>query len=186
MASFVDRMIGAAKLDVATYEEVEADTSAMGQAMLVVVLSAVAGALGISGQMGGFRSFLPMAVAGLLGWYLWAFLTWLVGTKILATPETNADMGQLLRTIGFSASPGILRALGAIPVLGPLIALVAGVWMLIAMSIAVRQALDYRSTGRALAVCVIGFCVYLGFLAAIAAMLGLGAGFLSGFGSAPS
>jgi hypothetical protein len=109
-----------------------------------------------------------------------------VGTKILATPETNADIGQLLRTIGFSAAPGILRALGAIPVLGPLVALVSGVWMLIAMSIAVRQALDYRSTGRAVAVCVIGFLFYIGFLVAIATMLGLGAGMLGGVGGAPS
>ncbi len=173
MASLTNRMIGAAKLDAATYEEVEADTSSMGQAMIVVVLSALAAGVGAYGTMGA-SGILPMAVAGLLGWYVWAFLTWFVGTKLLGTPETNADIGQLLRTIGFSASPGILRALGVIPVLGPILALISGVWMLVSMSIAVRQALDYRSTGRAVAVCLIGFLVYLGVMVAIATVLGVG------------
>jgi hypothetical protein len=177
MATFVERMIGAAKLDAATYEEVEADTGAMGQAMGVVALSAVAGGIGAIGD-GGMGGFVPMVIAGLLGWYLWAFLTWLVGTKLLSTPETSADMGQLLRTIGFSASPGILRAFGFLPMLGPLVTLVSGVWMLIAMSIAVRQALDYKSTGRAVAVCVIGFLFYLGFVVGIATMFGLGTGMM--------
>jgi hypothetical protein len=185
MATFVQRMIGASKLDVATYEEVEADSSAIGQATAVVAMSAIAGGLGALGGMGP-GAFVPMAIAGLLGWYVWAFLTWLVGTKILGTPETNADIGQLLRTIGFSAAPGILRVFGVLPMLGPLVALVSGVWMLIAMSIAVRQALDYRSTGRAVAVCVIGFLFYLGFMVGIATMLGLGAGMMGGFGGSAS
>jgi hypothetical protein len=94
-----------------------------------------------------------------VGWFIWAGLTFLIGTKILPEPQTKADLGELLRTIGFSASPGVLRIFGMIPLLGGLIALAASVWMLVAMIVAVRQALDYTSTGRAVGVCVIGWLV---------------------------
>jgi len=104
---------------------------------------------------------------------MWAGLTFLIGTKLLPEPQTQADFGQLLRSIGFSASPGVLRILGIIPILGWLISLAASIWMLVAMVIAVRQALDYKSTGRAVGVCLIGFVVYLVFSAIVAGMTGL-------------
>lgn len=160
MSSFVQRMIGAAKLDVHTYEEVEADQTAMGPAMAVVVISSVAAGIGALGT-GGVLGLLVGAVVALVGWFIWAFITYVVGTKLLPEPQTHADMGQLLRTIGFSASPGILRVLGFIPVVGALISFLAGIWMLVAMVVAVRQALDYSSTWRAVAVCVIGFVIYI-------------------------
>ena len=88
-------------------------------------------------------------------------VTYFIGTKILPQPQTNADFGQLLRTIGFSSSPGIIRILGIIPFLYSITSLVASIWMLIAMVIAVRQALDYDSTWRAVGVCLLGWVVYL-------------------------
>ncbi|MEE8325786.1 MAG: hypothetical protein V3R58_01980, partial [candidate division NC10 bacterium] len=105
MASFADRMIRAAKLDVNLYEEVEADKSAMGQAMGVVVLSSVAAGVG-SGEL-GVGGIVAVTIAALIGWYIWAFLTYLIGTKLLPEPQTRADVGELLRTIGFSTSPGL-------------------------------------------------------------------------------
>jgi hypothetical protein len=159
MASFTDRMIRAAKLDVSLYEEVEADEGALGQAMGVVVLSSVAAGIGAIGH-GGITGIVIGIIGALIGWFIWAGLTYVIGTKILPEPETKADVGQLLRTIGFASSPGLLRALGFIPVLGALISLVAGIWMLVATVVAVRQALDYKSTGRAVGVCIIGFIVY--------------------------
>ena len=173
MATLIQRAVGAARLNVATFEEVEADRGATGQAMLVVVLSAVAAGIGAWGEPG--NGFLKMAFISLVAWFVWAFLTWLVGTKILPGPETSADMGQLLRTIGFAASPGILRVFAGLPGVGPVIGFIASVWMLIAMVVAVRQALDYRSTGRAVAVCIVGFLVYLAVILALGAALGLGA-----------
>ena len=158
MASFTDRMIGAAKLDVHTYEEVEADTAAMGQSMTVVVLSSVAAGIG-AGQ--GMIGLVVGSLAALLGWFVWAFVTYLVGTKMLPEPQTEADVGQLLRTTGFSAAPGLLRVLGLIPALGMLATLAANIWMLVSMVVAVRQALDYRSTGRAGGVCLIGWFALL-------------------------
>lgn len=153
-----ERMIRAAKLDVKLYEEVEADEQALGQAMLVVVASSLAAGIGIVAK-GGLGGIILGTVAALVGWYIWAFLTYFIGTKILPTAETKADLGQLLRTIGFSTAPGLIRVLGIIPGLGPIVFFIAAVWMLIAMVIAVRQALDYPSTLRAVAVCAIGWII---------------------------
>ncbi len=114
MTQFVDRMIRAAKLDVQVYEEVEADKSSMSQAMGVVVLSSVAGGIGFM-QESGLTGLLIGTVMSLLGWYVWAFLTYIIGTKLLPEPQTSADHGELLRTIGFSSAPGIIRILGIIP-----------------------------------------------------------------------
>lgn len=179
MASFVERMIGAAKLDVATFEEVEADSSATGQAMIVVVLSSLASGVGFFTDL-GLKGLLIGTVASLVGWFVWAGLTYLIGTKMLPEPQTESDMGELLRTIGFASSPGLLRVLGFIPLLGGLIGLVTAIWMLAAFVVAVRQALDYKSTGRAVAVCLIGFVVYLIATFAVMMIFGGGAAAMSG------
>ena len=156
MASFQNCIIRAAKLDAHLYEEVEADKGAMGQATAVVVLSSIAGGIAYTASA-GFGGILIGTIAALVAWYIWAFLTYLIGTKLLPEPQTKADVGELLRTIGFSSSPGLIRVLGIIPFLRGPVFLVAGVWMLVAMVIAVRQALDYQSTLRAVGVCVIGW-----------------------------
>jgi hypothetical protein len=174
MASLAERMIGATKLDVGTYEEVEADTSATGQAMSVVVLSAVAAGIGSIGY-GGFKGMIVITIAALVGWVIWAGLTYLIGTKMLPEPDTRADVGELLRTTGFAQSPGLLGVLGIIPVLGGLLTLVVSIWLLVAVVMAVRQALDYKSTGRAVGVCLIGFIVRLVVMSGIKMVAGVGA-----------
>ena len=158
MASIQERMIRAAKLDAQLYEEVEADRGAMGQAMGVVVLSGVAAGIGNFAN-GGLVGTMVGTIGALVGWYIWAFLTYFIGTRLLPEPQTRADQGELLRTIGFSSAPGLIRVLGIIPGLTGLIFSVAGIWMLVAMVIAVRQALDYKSTWRAIGVCVIGWVI---------------------------
>ncbi|HZQ91144.1 MAG TPA: YIP1 family protein [Terriglobales bacterium] len=142
-------------LPLPTYEEVEKDASATGQALAVVILSSIAAGLG---QRHGFVIAL---IAALLGWFAWAFLIYFIGTKLLFEPQTHADVGQLLPTTGFSAAPGLLRVLGIIPLLGPVTMLFIALWTLVAMIIAVRQALDYTSTWRAIGVSVIGWIVYM-------------------------
>lgn len=159
MGNFLNRIIRAAKLDAHLYEEVEDDKNAMRQAMLVVVLSGVAAGLGNVSKEGVYGIMLG-TIAALGGWYIWAFLIYLIGTKLLPEPQTSSDIGELLRTIGFSSSPGLIRILGVIPGLeGGAFFMAATVWMLAAMVIAVRQALDYTGTMRAVAVCVIGWIV---------------------------
>jgi hypothetical protein len=166
MASFGNRIVRAAKLEVALYEEVEADQSALGQAMGVVVLSSVAVGLGTISR-GGLPGMLLGVIISLAGWYVWAYLTYLIGAKLLPEPQTKADHKELLRTVGFSSSPGLIRVLGIIPGLGNIVFSIAAIWMLIAMVIAVRQALDYKSTLRAIGVCAIGWVIQIIMLAVL-------------------
>ena len=175
MASLFTRMLRAARLDAALYEEVEADHGALWQATSVVVLSSLAAGIGSRG-IGGAGGLLTMTVASLLGWYIWAYLTYFIGTRWLPGLRTEADWGQLLRTIGFSSAPGALRVLGVFlpgPAWIGVMFLLVATWMLVAMVIAVRQALDYESTTRAVVVCAVGWgidlvisSVFLGFLSA--------------------
>ena len=172
MASLVGRMIRAAKLDVGLYEEVEADTGATRQAMLVVVLSSVAAGIGSVGGA-GLKGLLLGALSALTAWYIWAFLTYFIGTRLLPESQTEADVGQLLRTTGFSSSPGLLRILGILPGFTGIVFLGCHVWMLVAMVIAVRQALDYHGTGRAIAVCLIGWVVQVAITVLVMMFLGI-------------
>ena len=173
MADLKDRIIRAAKLDVHLYEEVEADRDAMGQAMLVVLLSSAAGGIG-GFQTGGLLGIIVTTTGALLSWFLWAYLTYFIGTKLLPEPQTKADPGELLRTIGFSSSPGLIRIVAIIPGLYSIVFLAASIWMLIAMVIAVRQALDYSSTFRAVGVCIVGWIIQLVLFATLFAILGGG------------
>ena len=166
--TFVERMIGAARLDSATYEEVEADRAATPQALAVVVLAAVAGGIGVGA---GVRGLVLGTIFGLLGWAVWAWLIYFIGTRWLPEADTRADAGELLRTMGFATTPGILRVVGIVPVLAPLVTIVAAVWTLVAMVVAVRHALDYRSTGRAIGVCIIGWLVQVVILILVTALV---------------
>ncbi len=165
--SLVNRMVRAAKLDVDLYEEVEADTTANGQALTAVVIASLASGLGtgIAGLIveGGtwFLWGLLIGVAtGIAGWLIWSLLTYWLGTTIFKGPETSATYGELLRTIGFSNSPMVLGFFFFIPFLGGLIAFAASIWALVASVIAVRQALDF-STGRAIATSFVGWIIYM-------------------------
>ena len=168
--SLFGRMVRAAKLDVNLYEEVEADTKANWQAFRAVVLVSLASAIGTGiGSLGDHRPiwFLWGLLIGLgtaiVGWLVWSLLTYVIGVTIFKGPETEADYGQLLRTIGFSNSPGVFRFFSFIPFIGGAIAFVASVWALVAGIIAVRQALDF-STWRAIGTCIIGWVIYVLFL----------------------
>ncbi len=172
MDRLYERMIRAAKLDVNLYEEVEADKSTMSQAIVVVVISNLAVGIGRFGDIDLF-GIVVFTIMSLVGWFLWAYITYIVGTKLLPQPQTKADHGELLRTIGFSASPGVLRVMYFIPVIGPFIAVVANIWMLVAMIIAVRQALDYDSTLIEVGVCVIGWIIQVIFIIIIASIFGI-------------
>jgi hypothetical protein len=151
MGSITDRMKGAALLEVATYEEVEADTSATGQAAIVVTLGAIASAIGAS--RGGAGGIIGALVASLIGWVLWAGVTYFIGAKILGG---TATWGELLRTLGFAQSPKVLAVLAIIPGMGWIVGLVLSVWLLVTGIVAIRQALDF-STGKAIATALLGW-----------------------------
>jgi hypothetical protein len=163
MTIFLKRVAGAALLNPTIYEEVEADRSATPQATVVVLLSSLAAGIGALGPTGAT----PTALAGIsllafAVWAVWAVLTFEIGTRIFPSPRTQADIGQLLRTIGFASAPGILRVAGLIPGSTTVVFIVTAVWMLLAMIVAVRQALDYTSTARAFAVCTFGWVLAFG------------------------
>jgi len=170
MASLQDRVIGAMKLNVSTFEEVEHDQSATSQAALVVLAGAISGGLGSGRMMGVVFG----AVLGLIAWALASFVVLIVGTKLLPGRNTQADFGQVARTLGFAQAPYLLGILGIIPILGYLIRFVLWIWVLVAMVIAVRQALDYDDTVRAVIVCVIAWAIMV-FMSMIVFAAGLGA-----------
>ncbi len=158
--SFLQRMLGAAKLDISTYEEVEHDLDATGQAAGVVVLVAICAAVGGASQ--GQGGIIGRPVAELLGWLVWSGVTYLIGTRLF---DGRATWGELLRTIGFAKSPGVLFLFGGLPVLGGLVGAGVSIWMLFAGLIAIRQALDV-TTGQALITAFLGWLagVAIGFL----------------------
>ncbi len=169
LTTFSYRVMRAVVLDASLYEEVEHDRTAMPGAGTVVLLSSLAAGLGAGGWQGvSPRAFVVFSAIALVSWLVWAAITLEIGTRLMPEPQTRASYGELLRPLGFAAAPGLLQVFAAFPVVtGPVFALCA-VWMLAAMVVAVRQALDYTSTGRAVAVCGLGWAV------AVAMSLGLG------------
>ena len=151
----IDRAMRAAKLEAAVYEEVEVDSTATTQAVTIVVIGAVAAGLaaglGTADLVGGLISGI---ISGLLGWAVYAYVAFFVGTKLLAGPETHADWGQVARTLGFASAPRALLVLGIVPALFSIVSFIVGIWVLVATVIALRASLDV-STGRAVAVAIV-------------------------------
>jgi hypothetical protein len=116
--TFWQRAIGAAKLDIAAFEEIEADRHATRQALIVVVLSSAAAGVGLSSSVLD-APVVTRVVLALLLWFFWAAMTYAIGLYLLPEPQTRTDLGELLRTIGFAASPGALRVFGSVPGVGP-------------------------------------------------------------------
>ncbi len=169
--TFVQRIAGATALQSAVYEEVESDRDAIAQAVVVVLAASIASGIGLGGFSGRGLAGIPLqAAASLAAWVAWAVLTLQIGTRLLPERQTQASVGELLRTLGFAASPGLLGVLALLPGLAAPVFALTSIWMLLAMVVAVRAALDYSSLGRALAVCllaallVVGMAVIVGLL----------------------
>ena len=148
--NFINRIYRAIKIDPELYEEVEHDKSATIQAALVVVLSSLAAGVGAIHL--GASNFLLGPLMSLVSWCFWAFLIYIVGTKLFPDQETKSDYGELLRTIGFSSAPGLIRIFGFTPELMAVTFIGANFWMLACMVVGVRQALDYKSLWKAFGV----------------------------------
>ncbi len=175
MTTFFRRVIGAAMLDALTYEEVEADRTATGQALAIVVLSSLAAGIGLQGWNGGRATltfFASASVIALMAWATWAVVMYEIGARLLPTRETRVDVGELLRTLGFAASPGLIQVIGVFPGTTTPVVSLALLWTLAASVVAVRQALDYTSTARAIAVCGLGWTLSI----VVAIVLGIAFG----------
>ncbi len=169
MASFGERVVGAMRLDANTFEEVERDPTAMGQAAGVIALSAVSVGLG-NMYYGGISGIVWQVIIALIGYVVWSVLVWIIGTKVMPDPETKADFAETFRVLGFAAAPGIFGIVTIIPLLGWLLLFVIWLWQVAAMVIAVKAVLDYTNIGKAVIVVVIGFIVNMIVTAMLTAM----------------
>ena len=160
MTRFIRRVLGALSLDAATYEDVEADRSALLQAVVVVLLAGVGSGIGNAGIGDGApRTIAAVAVASVVAWVAWAVVVHQIGAHLLAQPSTSVDLGQVLRTLGFAAAPGMFRAFEVFGATRWIFFPLTAVWMVAAMTLAIRQAFDYRSMSRAIAVSLLGWTV---------------------------
>ena len=165
MGLYAYRLLGAAVLDAGMYEGIENDKRTTAQAALTVVLASIAAGIG-AGELLGTRAVTLAGISAiaLLTWCAWAMLILQIGTRVLPGPATRADWGQLLRTTGFAASPGLLQVLGLMPSGRGWVFAVTGLWMFVAMVFGVKHALDYQSGLRALVVCTVAIAL-IGILA---------------------
>ena len=160
MASLVERMTGAMKADVKTFQEIEADPNALGQAITVIVIAGVAAMIGNIFRSGITAGIFAL-IGSLIGYAVFTVMIVLIGTKVMPEPTTKADFVEGFRVIGFTASPGVFNVLAIIPFLGPFIQFLVGIWSLVIAVVAVREVLDYSNTGRAIIVCLIAFVIYM-------------------------
>lgn len=171
--AFAESVVRAAKLDARFYDEVESDRGAVKEGLALVILSGIAGGVGTWIPSSGFTGLLWGILAAILGWIVWAFTTYFIAAKVVAGPMSYSNTGELLRGMAFASAPGIIRILGVFPPLRAIVFFLALVWMLAAMVIAARQALNYSSTAEAFFVCVIGWLVHIPVVLAILGIKGL-------------
>jgi hypothetical protein len=169
--ALIQRMIGAAKLDVHTYEEVERDTSATQQALIVVILAAVAAGIGALGSDDVGQGIIGGVISSVVGWAVFAAAVYFVGTRFTAGTQTQADWGQVARTMGFAYTPQLLSIFGFIPVLGWILGIVGVVWGMVASIVAIRQSLDF-STGRAVLTAIVAMIALLIVVVVVGLILG--------------
>jgi len=186
MDTMINRVVKAAMLDKEFYQKAEADTSLTQEALMVVILVSVAGAVGsfIGGLIGGnigtaFLGLIVSVVMGVATYYIWAYVTYFVGTQLF---NATADAGELLRVLGYASGPRVLSILSFIPCVGGLAGLAGGIWSLVAGFIGVKEALDLDTT-KTLITVVIGWVIVTVISLVIGAVMGVGALGLGAAGS---
>jgi hypothetical protein len=159
--NYFRRLIGAAALDPSTYEEVETEPAATGQAFATVILSGLAAGIGAGGMAESVATVLFVAILAMLSWAVWAVITFEIGARLMRRVETRSDVGELLRALGFATAPGFLLVFGIAPEMRLPVFVITALWLLASMTVAVRQALDFESTARAVAVCALGWILVI-------------------------
>ena len=171
MAQIADRMIRAAKLDASLYDEIARDETTMGEAVTVVLIAAAAAGLGAA--LAGPIGLIGGAVVALVGWFVQAVLAYYVGTKMIPDSDTRTDLSSVLRVTGYASAPGVIAALGFIPVLGTMAMFAAGLWQLAAFIVAIRVVMNFDGNGKAVMVVLIGWVVKMA-IAGLFMFVGLG------------
>ena len=158
--SFLDRVIGAARLDSSVYEEVRDGRRGGLQALAIIVAGSIA--IGVAGLGSwGLSGLIPVLVFQLLGWAAYIWLLHRIGTRLLAGAGTRADWRGLARTLAFANGPRVFLVVGFVPFLGELVGAAVAIWVLLTTIIAVQAAFHF-GTGRAIIVGAIGWMLQLG------------------------
>jgi hypothetical protein len=158
--TLTERLVGVLKLKPDAYEDVEHDAKANSQALIIVIVASLAAGVG-AGLGLGLAALVRETVGAVAGWVMWAGVTYLLGTRVWPEANTKTDMGELLRVIGFSYAPNVFSVFAVVPMLGSVIRAGVALWLLATTVVAVRQALDYRSTGRAFQVVIVGWLIFV-------------------------
>ncbi|MCW5849765.1 MAG: YIP1 family protein [Anaerolineae bacterium] len=167
----IDKAIRASRLDIPVYNEVERDLNETTNALIIVVAVAIASGIGAIGQNVGVGGIIAGVLAALIGWVARAFVIYFIGTRVY---NATATTGEILRTTGYAAAPGILNVLGFIPGIGGLITLVVSIWTIVTTFIATREALDLDNT-KTLITIILAFLVFFAIALVLGLILGVGA-----------
>jgi hypothetical protein len=154
---FLNRIYRSAKIDPEVFDEVQKDKNATVAAGIVVILSSLAAGIGAS-HLGAVNFFLA-PVLSLVTWFVWAYIVYFVGVKLFPDTKTKTTHLSLLRSIGFSSAPGMIRIFGFSEDLMPVTFIGSAFWMLACMVVAVKQTLNYKSLWKALGVVIIAWFV---------------------------
>ena len=154
---FFNRIFRSFKIDPEVFNEVQKDKDATIWAALVVILSSSAAGIGATSL--GTSNFILAPIFSLISWFVWAYIVYFVGVKLFPDAKTKTTQSALLRAIGFSSAPGIIRVFGLNESLMTVTFVGSAFWMLACMVVAVKQTLNYKSLWKALGVVVIAWFV---------------------------
>ena len=166
---FFNRVFRSIKIDPDVYDEVQKDKTATLSAAIVVVISSLAA--GIAAKQLGASSFIFAPILSLVSWFVWAYIVYFVGVKLFPDAKTKTTHAALLRAIGFSSAPGIIRLFGFTPELMTVTFIGSALWMLACMVVAVRQTLNFKSLWKALGVVIMSWFVQAFALISIFALM---------------
>tara|TARA_B100000780_G_scaffold245770_1_gene189969 strand:+ start:1312 stop:1833 length:522 start_codon:yes stop_codon:yes gene_type:complete len=162
---FLNRVFRSIKIDPEVFNEVQKDKNATISAAIVVVLSSSAAGIGAISL--GASNFMLAPFFSLISWFVWAYIVYFVGVKLFPDTKTKTTQFALLRAIGFSSAPGIIRIFGFNEDLMTVTFIGSAFWMLVCMVVAVKETLNYKSLWKALGVVIISWFVQAFILLAI-------------------
>ena len=165
---FLNRIFRAVKIDPEVFNEVQKDKNATLSAAVVVILSSTAAGIGAVSL--GVGNFILAPIFSLISWFVWAYIVYFVGVKLFPETKTKTTQFALLRAIGFSSAPGIIRIFAFNEGLMIVTFLGSFIWMLACMVVAVKETLNYKSLWKALGVVIISWLMQGFFLLTIIAI----------------
>ena len=164
----LQRVVRAVTFDVKFFNEVKSDISLNQEALIVVAVSSLLAAIG--SITGGIGYALLLVIWGVLGYYIWSYVTWLVGKNFFGG---SGDVGELQRTLGYAWAPRALGLLGIVPCVGWVFGLVGALWSLGVGILAVREGMQV-DTGKAIATTFVGWVIVLVITGLLGLIFGLG------------